>query len=154
VFGLYYLGALGGTRWIFSFEGLVLASVLVNIPFAVFPVRRAWESIPIETIEGAACSGWSPWRVFRSCELPQAWHGVVSAMALVAAHTVGEFGVVMMVGGNIEGETRTLSMAVYDHVQAMRMDRAHALALVCVGLGVAVAAITHVFSPSRWQRSR
>jgi molybdate transport system permease protein len=154
VFGLYYLGVFAGTSWVFSFHGLVLASVLVNLPFAVFPVRRAWESIPIETLEGAACSGWSPWRVFAGAELPQAWHGVLSAFALVAAHTVGEFGVVMMVGGNIEGETRTLSMAVFDRVQAMRMSEAHALALVCVGLGLAVAVLVYLLGQRERRHAR
>jgi molybdate transport system permease protein len=151
VFGLYFLQVFAGTGWVFSFEGLLLASVIVNIPFAVFPVRRAWEQIPPETREGAACSGWSPWRVFTGCELPQAWHGVVTAFALVAAHTVGEFGVVMMVGGNIEGQTRTLSVAIYDAVQAMQMPRAHALALICVAFGAFVALLTHVMNRARWR---
>ncbi len=146
VVGLYFLAVFAGTPLVFSFAGLVLASVLVNIPFAVIPVRRAWEQIPRETRETAACAGWSPWRVFKGCELPQAWPGVVSAFALVAAHTVGEFGVVMMVGGNLPGETRTLAVAVYDHMQAMQLPQAHALALVAVALGVVIAVLSNVLT--------
>jgi molybdate transport system permease protein len=153
VVGLYFLTVFAGTPLVFSFLGLVVASVFVNIPFAAMPIRRAWEQIPVATRETAACCGWSPWKVFTHCELPQAWGGVVSAFALVAAHTVGEFGVVMMVGGNLAGETRTLAVAVYDHVQAMRMDSAHALALIAVAFGVLIAVMSNVLTkPKRSAR--
>jgi molybdate transport system permease protein len=146
VIGLYFIGAFAGTPLVFSFLGIAVASVLVNIPFAVVPIRRAWEQIPRATRETAACCGWSPWRVFTRCELPQAWPGVVSAFALVAAHTVGEFGVVMMVGGNLPGETRTLAVAVYDHVQALHMPEAHALALIAVSVGLVVAIVSNLLT--------
>ena len=146
VVGLYFLSVFAGTPLVFSFSGLVLASVFVNIPFAALPIRRAWEQIPLATRETAACCGWSPWKVFADCELPQAWGGVVGAFALVAAHTVGEFGVVMMVGGNLPGETRTLAVAVYDHVQAMQMNAAHSLALIAVAFGLVIAVVSNLLT--------
>lgn len=102
----------------FSFEGLVVASVLVNVPFAVQPIQRAWEAIPRNLNEAAANCGMSPLRAFARVELPLAWPGVVTALALTFAHTLGEFGVVLMVGGSIPGETRTLAISIYDRVQA------------------------------------
>jgi molybdate transport system permease protein len=143
VIGFYFLMAFAGTPLVFSFLGVLVASVVVNIPFAALPIRRAWEQIPRATIETAACCGWSPWRVFFHCELPQAWPGIASAFALVAAHTVGEFGVVMMVGGSLPGETKTLAVAVYDHVQSMQLPQAHALAIVALALGVCVSLLAN-----------
>lgn len=127
----------------FSFEGLLLASVVFNLPFAVLPVQRAFESIPGEVREAAWVSGMSGWTTFRRIELPLTWPGVLSAMVLVFAHTMGEFGVVLMVGGNIPGETRTVAIAIYDQVQAFE-DRA-AGAMSAVLLGISFAAIGLVF---------
>ena len=109
--GTVYQQAFGGTL-AFSFEGLLLASLVFNLPFALQPMQRAFESIQEEIREAAWVSGLSHWRTFWRIELPLAWPGVVSAMVLTAAHTVGEFGVVLMMGGNIPGETRTISIAI------------------------------------------
>jgi molybdate transport system permease protein len=121
-FGGQGIGALyqqlSGRPLVFSFEGLLIASLIFNIPFAVHPMQRAFESIPLPVREAAWCSGLSGWRTFLHVELPLAWPGVLSALVLTVAHTLGEFGVVLMVGGNIEGETRTISIAIYDSVQA------------------------------------
>lgn len=131
VLGYYFLVAFGNTSpigrvWtsvfgeglVFSFEGLVLVSIIFNLPFAVQPVQRAFEAIPNELREAAWCSGLGNLETLRRIELPLAWPGIVSALALTFAHTLGEFGVVLMVGGNIAGETRTLSISIYDSVQA------------------------------------
>ena len=87
----------------FSLPGLVLASVIANIPFVVQPIQRAFEAIPAELREAAACCGLTPWQRFRRVEMPLAWPGILTAAILAFAHTLGEFGVVLMVGGNIPG---------------------------------------------------
>jgi len=102
----------------FSFEGLLFASAIANIPFVVQPIQRGFEAIPPDVRDAAACCGLSPWQRFLRIELPLAWPSVLTAAILTFAHTLGEFGVVLMVGGNLPGETRTLSVAIYDRMQA------------------------------------
>ena len=108
----------------FSFEGLVIASVLFNLPFAVLPMQRAFESIAQDIREAAWCCGLSQVKTFWQIELPLAWPGIVAAMILVFAHTLGEFGVVLIIGGNIPGETRTAAIAIYDYMQVLNDDAA------------------------------
>ncbi len=111
----------------FHFSGLVIASVLFNIPFMVQPIQRAFEAIPANLSEAAAVSGLHPWQTFWRVELPLAWPGILSAMVLTFVHTLGEFGVVLMVGGSIPGETQTIAIAIYDRVQAFDLASAHAM---------------------------
>jgi molybdate transport system permease protein len=129
----------------FSFEGLVIASVIFNLPFAIIPMQRAFETVPAEVLQAARVCGMGPWRAFTRVELPLAWPGVVSGFVMTAAHTLGEFGVVLMVGGNIPGETRTIAIEIYDRVQAFDLDAAgkmSALLLVVslIALGVTARA--------------
>lgn len=128
-------------RLVFSFEGLLLASVLVNLPFMVQPIQRAFSAIPHTLREAAWVSGLSRWRTFVAIELPLAWPGLVAGAALTLAHTLGEFGVVLMVGGSIPGETRTLSIALYDRVQAFDFDAAHTMALALLGFSLVALAL-------------
>ena len=107
-----------GNHLVFTFDGLLLASVIFNLPFAIQPMQRAFEAIPTNIREAAWCCGLSKFESLWRIELPLAWPGAVSALALTFAHTLGEFGVVLMVGGNIEGETRTIAISIYDRVQA------------------------------------
>ena len=107
-----------GSPLVFTFGGLLVASVVFNLPFAIQPMQRAFEGISHEVRDAAACCGLTRWRTLWRIELPLAWPGVLSALVLTFAHTLGEFGVVLMVGGNIPGETRTLAVAIYDRVQA------------------------------------
>ncbi|MCC6989625.1 MAG: molybdate ABC transporter permease subunit [Acidobacteria bacterium] len=107
-----------GAPLAFSFPGLVLASVIINLPFVIQPIQRAFEGIPADVRDAAACCGLSPWQRFLRIEAPLAWPGILTAAILTFAHTLGEFGVVLMVGGNLPGETRTLSVAIYDRMQA------------------------------------
>jgi molybdate transport system permease protein len=137
-------------RLVFSFEGLLLASVLVNLPFMVQPIQRAFATVPHTLREAAWVSGLSRWRTFVRIELPLAWPGLVAGVALTVAHTLGEFGVVLMVGGSIPGETRTLSIAIYDRVQAFDMGGANAMALALVA--VSLLALVLVFASDRSQR--
>lgn len=111
----------------FSFTGLLAASLIFNLPFAVQPMQRAFESLPPDVREAAWVSGLSPWAAFWRIELPLAWPGVASALAMTFAHTMGEFGVVLMVGGSIPGQTRTLSLSIYDRVQAFDYGAAGAM---------------------------
>lgn len=121
--GSVFAGLTGQTL-AFSFPGLVLASMIFNLPFAVLPMQQAFAAIPHEVREAAWVSGLSPVHTLFKIELPLAWPGVVASLVLTFAHTLGEFGVVLMVGGNIPGETRTLSIAIYDRVQAFDMQGA------------------------------
>ena len=145
VLGYYLLVSLGGAsplgRWLgdalgvqltFNFAGLLVASVIFNIPFLVQPVQRAFGSIPRDLGEAAAVSGLSAWQTFWRVELPLAWPGVLSAMVLTFVHTLGEFGVVLMVGGSIPGETQTIAIAIYDRVQAFDLAGANQMALLLV----------------------
>lgn len=134
-------------RLVFSFEGLLAASLLVNLPFMVQPIQRAFAAIPDSLREAAWVSGLSPWRTFLKIELPLAWPGLLAGVALTAAHTLGEFGVVLMVGGSIPGQTRTLSIAIYDRVQAFDTDGAHAMSLALVLCSVLAVAL--VFAADR-----
>ncbi len=116
--------SLTGRHLVFSFDGLLLASIIFNLPFAVQPMQRAFEAIPKNVREAAWCCGLSHWQTLWRIELPLAWPGLITALALTFAHTLGEFGVVLMVGGNIPGETSTLAIAIYDRVQAFDNDAA------------------------------
>ena len=135
--------ALAGHPLAFSFAGLLAASLVFNLPFAIQPMQRAFESIPADVRPAAACCGMSPWRIFIRIELPLAWPGVLSALVLTFAHTLGEFGVVLMVGGNIPGETRTIAIAIYDRVQAFDAPAAGLMAAVLLALSLAAIAIAY-----------
>lgn len=120
--------AIGLGRLPFSFAGLVIGSVLFSLPFAVQPIQNAFESIGRRPLEVAATLRAGAWDRFYSVALPLARPGFFTAIILAFAHTVGEFGVVLMLGGNIQGETRVLSVAIYSHVEAMEYSAAHLLA--------------------------
>jgi len=114
----------------FTFEGLVIASVIYSLPFAVQPLHNAFEAIGARPLEVAATLGAGPWDRFFSVVLPLARPGVLTAAVLSFAHTVGEFGVVLMIGGSIPDETRVVSVQIYDHVEALDYGQAHGLAAV------------------------
>lgn len=120
--------ALNLGRLPFSFAGLVVGSVLFSLPFAVQPIQNAFEAMGKRPLEVAATLRASAWDRFISVALPLARPGFLTAIILAFAHTVGEFGVVLMLGGNIPGETRVLSVAIYSHVEAMEYGAAHWLA--------------------------
>ena len=130
----------------FSFEGLLLASAIANIPFVVQPIQRGFEAIPSEVRDAAACCGLTPWQRFLRIELPLAWPSVLTAAILTFAHTLGEFGVVLMVGGNLPGETRTLSIAIYDRMQAFDDRSAGIMAATLLVVAVATLMVTTTLS--------
>jgi molybdate transport system permease protein len=135
--------ALGLGRLPFTFAGLVVASVLYSLPFVVQPLQQAFEAIAEATLEAAATLRAGPWDRFFTVALPLARPGLVTASVLGFAHTVGEFGVVLMIGGNIPGSTRVLSVAIYDHVEAAEFADAHRLAAVMVVFALGVLAALH-----------
>jgi molybdate transport system permease protein len=148
VLGYYLLVGLGdvslfGHPLVFSFEGILLASLIVNLPFAVQPIQRALESINPEIREAAQVSGLSDWQIFRLIELPLAWRGVTSAAVMTFAHTLGEFGVILMVGGAIPGETKTVSIAIYDKVQGFDIAGAGLLSLLLLGTSLIAIALSY-----------
>jgi molybdate transport system permease protein len=165
VLGYYLLVTFAPTSWLgqlyqglvgkslaFSFEGLLVASVIANVPFAMQPVQRGFEAIATEVREAAWLCGMSAWRAFWRVELPLAWPGLLTAFVLTFAHTLGEFGVVLMVGGNIPGETRTLSIAIYDRAQALD-DRAAGV-MAATLLVLSFTAISVVYWLDRARRRR
>lgn len=130
----------------FTFWGLVVASVLHSFPFVVQPLQQAFEAIGRRPMEVAATLRASPWDRFLTVALPLARPGFLTASVLGFAHTVGEFGVVLMIGGNIPGATRVLSVALYGHVEAMDYGKAHVLAGGMVGFGFAVMLLLYLLN--------
>jgi molybdate transport system permease protein len=111
----------------FTFSGLVIGSMLYSMPFVIQPLRNAFESIGERPLEVAATLGAGPWNRFFSVALPLSRRGFITAAVLGFAHTVGEFGVVLMIGGNIPGRTRVVSVQIFDHVEALQYGKAHVL---------------------------
>jgi molybdate transport system permease protein len=138
--------ALAGRSLVFSFEGLLAASIVFNLPFAIQPMQRAFEGVAHDLREAAWVSGLSKWDTFRRVELPLAWPGVFSALVLTFAHTLGEFGVVLMVGGNIAGETRTIAISIYDRVQAFDDAAAGAMSAFLLAFSFAAIALVHALT--------
>jgi molybdate transport system permease protein len=145
--------ALVGSPFPFSFGGLLFASVLYSLPFAVQPVAAALAAVDPRLVEAAHTLGTSRLATFFRVNLPLAWQGVVSGAVLAFAHTLGEFGVVLMVGGNVRGETRTLSIALYDQVQGLEYGAANRTALVLLAVSFAVLLLVYALQrrpSSRW----
>jgi molybdate transport system permease protein len=120
--------SVGGPRLVFSFPGLVVGSVLYSLPFVVQPLQNSFRAVPERLLDAAATLRASPLDRFASIVLPLARPGFLTAITLGFAHTVGEFGVVLMIGGNIPGRTEVLSIALYNHVEALQYAEAHTLA--------------------------
>ena len=166
VLGYYLLVSLGGAsplgRWMqetfdirltFNFAGLLIASVIFNIPFMVQPIQRAFEAIPANLSGAAAVSGLSAWQTFLRVELPLAWPGVLSAAVLTFVHTLGEFGVVLMMGGSIPGETKTIAISIYDRVQSFDLQGADQMALLLLLMSLGAVAASF-FATARMVKAR
>jgi molybdate transport system permease protein len=138
--------AVGWGRLPFTFGGLVVASVLCSLPFVVQPLQQAFEAIDERTLEAAATLRAGPWDRFFTIALPLARPGLLTASVLGFAHTVGEFGVVLMIGGNIPGATRVLSVALYDHVEAGEFAAAHRLAATMLVFAFSVLVALYVLN--------
>ena len=144
--------AVTGDALAFSFAGLLLASLVFNLPFAIQPMQRAFAGIPADLREAAWCAGLSRWETFRRVELPLAFPGVLAAAVLTFAHTLGEFGVVLMVGGNLPGRTQTIAIAIYDRVQAFDNAAAGTMSAALVLISFVAIALIHGLSDRRGGR--
>ncbi len=133
----------------FTFSGLVVASVFYSLPFMVQPIQNAMEALGTRPLEVAASLRASPLDTFFSVVLPLCKPGLISGVIMSFAHTVGEFGVVLMVGGNIPGVTRVVSVQIYDHVEAMEYAEAHRLAAVMLGFSFVVLLALHTYNGTR-----
>jgi molybdate transport system permease protein len=129
---------LTGSTLTFSFAGLVVASVIYSLPFMVQPLQNAFETVGSEPLEAAASLRATPLNAFFTVAMPLSARGFLTAIVLTFAHTVGEFGVVLMVGGNIPGETRVISIAIYEHVETLQYAAAHSLSLALLGFSFVV----------------
>jgi len=158
VLGFYFLIAMGpaspiGSFWMsvtgealtFSFSGLVVASVVYSLPFMVQPLQNAFESIGRAPLEAAATLRASPLDAFFSVAVPLSRRGFVTAAVLSFAHTIGEFGVVLMVGGNIPGKTRVISIAIYEHVETLNYGEAHILSAGLIVFAFVVLLFVYTF---------
>lgn len=150
-FGLW-LSNTFGTTLVFNFQGLVLASIIFNLPFTVQPMQNAFAAIPREIREAAACCGLKPHQILWRIELPLAWPGIVAALIISFAHTLGEFGIVLMVGGNIPAETQTIAISIYDRVQAFDEDAASVMSFSLLLFSLSTIFLTYWLS-ARSERS-
>jgi molybdate transport system permease protein len=163
VLGFYVLMAIGSRspfgraweRWTghglaFTFEGLVLASVLYSLPFMVQPMASAFAQVDTSLIEASSTLGASRLRTFFFITIPLSIDGIVTGVVLAFAHTLGEFGVVLMVGGNLPGVTRTVSISIYDQVQSFRYDDANATALLLLVFSFVVLAGVYALTRKPW----
>jgi molybdate transport system permease protein len=135
--------SLTGDSLTFSFSGLVIASVIYSLPFMVQPLANAFAAVGREPLEAAASLRASPFDAFFSVVLPLARRGYLSAIVLTFVHTIGEFGVVLMVGGNIPGETKVISIAIYEQVETLRYDEAHLLSIGLVIFALVALFVTY-----------
>jgi len=141
-----FLESLGGSSIAFTFTGLVVGSVIYSLPFVVQPLQNSFGSIGKQPMEVAATLGASKLDRFFTVAVPLARSGFITAGVLGFAHTVGEFGVVLMIGGNIPGETGVLSIAIYDHVEAMEYGQAHVLAGGLLVLSFVMLLVVYTFN--------
>jgi molybdate transport system permease protein len=140
--GAWWLG-LTGQSLNFSFTGLVIASVIYSLPFATQPIQSAFSSVGRGVIEAGATLGASPLDRFFRLVLPLSRRGYLTAAVLVFAHTLGEFGVVLMIGGNIPGETRVVSVALYEAVETLNYGSAHTMAAILLGISFVVLLVVY-----------
>jgi molybdate transport system permease protein len=145
---------LTGHTLAFSFSGLVVASIVFNIPFAVQPMQRAFEAISPDLREAGQCCGLTVWQAFWRIEIPLAWPGILSAAVMTFAHTMGEFGVVLMVGGNIPGATKTVAISIYDKVQSFDLRSAGAMALLLLVISLVTIGVSYGMMERLMQRRR
>ena len=163
VLGFYVLMTIGlrspiGRAWerwtghglAFTFEGLVLASILYSLPFMVQPIASAFAQVDASLVEASSLLGGSRWRTCVRIIVPLSIDGVITGIVLSLAHTLGEFGVVLMVGGNLPGVTRTVSIAIYDQVQAFDYAAANATALLLLVFSFAVLAVVYALTRKPW----
>lgn len=163
VLGFYVLVAIGplspfgrayarltGHTLAFTFEGLVVGSVLYSLPFAVQPMAAGFAAVDASLLRAAATLGATPFRVFRQVVLPLSKNAIITGIMLAFAHTLGEFGVVLMIGGNIPGQTQTVSIAIYDSVEALDYQAANQTALLLLVVSFVMLSLVYGLNRSKW----
>jgi molybdate transport system permease protein len=163
VLGFYVLVAIGplspfgrgyaqltGHTMAFTFEGLVLGSVLYSLPFAVQPMAAGFAAVDKTLLSAAATLGAAPGQVFRRVVLPLSKNAIITGVMLAFAHTLGEFGVVLMIGGNIPGKTQTVSIAIYDQVQSLDYRAANETALLLLVISFVMLSVVYGLNRSKW----
>ena len=166
VLGYYLLVGFGQGSWlgsflneylhvsfVFSFSGILLASLIFNIPFAWLPIRRAFEAISQDLKDASKTCGLNPWKAFWKIELPLAAKGIMTALIMTFTHTLGEFGGVLRVGGNIPGSTRTVSISIYDQLQTLQLDQAGNMALILLIISFLALLLSQSLFTSEYQSS-
>jgi molybdate transport system permease protein len=148
--GRAYAAVTGGGMLAFSFQGLLLASVLYSLPFAVRPFAVAFAAVDRRLVEASWCLGVSRVGTFFRVVVPLSWTGIVTGAVMSFAHTLGEFGVVLMVGGHLKGVTCTVSIAIYDDVQAFDYAAANRTALLLLGCSFAALVVTSALQRRVW----
>jgi len=156
VLGFYLLIAFSPDSWLgqswiavtgfslaFSFSGLVIGSIIYSLPFVVQPLQSAFAAIPESVLEISQSLGATKWQQLRRVIIPLSKTGLISGFSLGFAHTLGEFGVVLMIGGNIQDETRVVSIAIYDHVETLQFNDAHQLSLILIGFSLALLTLLY-----------
>ncbi|SOD82632.1 molybdate ABC transporter permease subunit [Spirosoma fluviale] len=159
VVGFYLLLTFSPTSWlgawllktvdiqlVFSFEGLVVASLLYSLPFMVHPIQAGLENLPVSWREAAYTLGQSPTRTFWRVLLPNCKPALLTGIVLTFAHTIGEFGLVLMIGGNLPGQTRVASIAIYDEVEQLHFETAHAYAALLLGVSFAILLLVYAIN--------
>ncbi len=162
VLGFYLLFAMGPNShlsWLtrlfvdgslaFTFPGILIGSVICNAPIAIRSFIISFSSVPVRLLEASRCLGESEWHTFRRIALPLSLHGIIGGMTLTFAHTIGEFGVVLMIGGNVPNVTRTLSIAIYDDVQFLKYDSANQSSLILIVVAFLLMSTFHTLDRSR-----
>jgi molybdate transport system permease protein len=134
----HFLETVFDVRLLFTFQGLVAGSVIFSLPFMVQPVQSGFEALPVSLAEAAATLGKSRWQTFRRVLLPNIRPALLTGTVLAFAHTIGEFGVVLMIGGNIPGETQVASLAIYNEVESLHYGAAHFYALILFALSFTI----------------
>ena len=137
----HFLETFLGVRVVFSFTGLVIGSVIFSLPFMVNPIKAGLQNFPLALMEASYCLGKSFWETLRRVILPNIKPALLTGIVMAFAHTIGEFGVVLMIGGNIPGETRLASIAIYNEVEALNYDTAGFYALILVGISFSILLI-------------
>ncbi len=138
-----WLASVAGIRLTFSFQGLVMASLIFSFPFLVYPIQAAFSNLPVSLREASACLGKSGWQTFWCVSLPNIRPALTAGAVLAFVHTIGEFGVVMMIGGNLPERTRVMSIAIYDAVEALQYQTAHLYAVTLVLLSLVALLVVH-----------
>jgi molybdate transport system permease protein len=156
VLGFYLLIAFSPNSWLganwlqltgsplaFSFSGLVIGSIIYSLPFVIQPLQATFAAIPQTTLEVCASLGATKYQQFKQVILPLSKTGLISAFSLGFAHTLGEFGVVLMIGGNIQNETRVVSIAIYEHVETLQFNNAHQLSIILIAFSLALLTLLY-----------